>query len=173
MQEEEPEEDAVGIGSTPATPDAISSDDMAVNGSCQSTNEGITAVFGVTAAIIGLVPLLIKSLRYLIYFFINAGLKFSDTLEVQANLIEMNAYNLQMSEYVDDGFDDKKRSTIVKKQLKVANNLKKWANKIAMVFNKSNKKTRDRVDKEDKTKYTVDDLKNDLPADIYNKSVLF
>lgn len=173
VQEEEPETDAIGTGSTPATPDAVASQDIAVNGACQATNEiGVFSGIAIASAAISLVPLMIKYLRHLVYFFINANLKFADNLEVQANLIEMNAYNLQTSEYVNDGIDDKDRAKIVKKQLKVADKLKKWSNKVAMIFNKSNKKARERAKAEEK-KYTADDLRDELPADIYNKSILF
>lgn len=175
VQEEEPEEDAVGAtDSTPATPDAVSSADVAINDkvSANESGIGVGAALFITSLPI-LIPTLINGLRFLIYFFINAGLKFADTLEVQANLIQLNAYSLQTSEYVDDGIEDKDRAVIVKKQLDVANKLKKWSNKIAMIFNKSNKKAKDQATKEMQDKYTAEDLKNDLPADIYNKSVLF
>ena len=182
VQEEEPETDTVTAGpSSPATPDAVASDDIAVNGSCQAANESIigaigtaTAVVGATVAVVKLIPIAINLVRHLVYFFLYSVFKFSDTLDVQAQALEMNAYALQNSEYTDDNdLDDKQKATIARKQLKVADTLKKWSNKIAMAFNKSDKKTRDRVAKEDKTRYTADSLRDELPADIYNKSVLF
>ena len=182
VQEEEPETDTVTAGnSSPATPDAVASDDIAVNGSCQATNESIigtigtvTTVVGATVAVVKLIPIAINLVRHLVYFFLYSVFKFSDTLDVQAQALEMNAYALQNSEYTDDNdLDDKQKATIARKQLKVADTLKKWSNKIAMAFNKSDKKTRDRVAKEDKTRYTADSLRDELPADIYNKSVLF
>jgi hypothetical protein len=99
-------------------------------------------------------------------------LKLSDTLKVQANLIELNAYQLQSASVEDDGIKDKNRAKIVSKQLKIADNLKKLSNKVSLSFNKANKKAKDKI-KEDAKKIKVEDIRDDIPADIYNKSVLF
>ena len=99
-------------------------------------------------------------------------LKISDSLDVQAHFIELNAYNLQTSSSEEDGIDDKKRKKIVDKQMKIADNLKRKANAIALIFNKSNKKANDEIAKDFK-KTTIEDLKDEVPVDIYNKSVLF
>lgn len=197
IQEEEPED---GIEMQDVDPtDGISDAETAVND--DTVNEGIGAavagfgtafaanpvgaiatlpiivkIVGVATITITLWMLLIKVfiplMRNVVYFFMHSGLKVADTLDVQANLIQLNAYDLQTYTYNDDGIPEDKRAKIVQKQLKVVDKLKKWSNKIVIAFNKSDKEGRKKIS-EDNKKLKVDDIRADLPANVYNKSVLF
>lgn len=111
-----------------------------------------------------IVKVLIPKLRNLSYFFIHTRVKISDSLSIQAQLIELNAYNLQY----DDSIDSKKRDKIVAKQLKIADNLKKWSNKFAIDNKKAEKEAKDDIKSDDKTK--IEDIKDNIPG---GEDVLF
>ena len=111
-----------------------------------------------------IIKILIPKLRNLSYFFISTRVKTSDLLALQAYLIEMNAYSVQY----DETMDSEKRDKIVSKQLKVANNLKKWSNKFAIDNKTAEKKAKEAVKKEDKI-INIDDIKDEVP----NNEILF
>lgn len=110
-----------------------------------------------------LVKVLIPKMRNITYFFIHTRVKISDSLAIQAQLIELNAYKVKY----DETMDEEKREKIASKQLKVADSLKKWSNKFAI----DNKKTENEVGKEIKAddKIKVEDIKDNIP----NGDVLF
>lgn len=132
-------------------------------------------VIGTAIALKGakaLIKVIIPFMRNLTYFFASAAANFKGGLLLQAKFIEMNAYQLRSSSVTDDGIDERKRKKIVAKQLKVAEVLKKLGNKFAIDNKKADKKANDLV-KSRAEKVKIDDLKDDIPSDIYNKSVLF
>mgnify|MGYP006872987255 CR=1 FL=1 len=179
VHEEDPESEEADFGfeiDPNGAQDGMSDEGEVVNDYSLTNEVGLTTVVSVTTGVIILYKLLISvfipMLRNITYFLIHSTMKLSDSLAVQAHFIELNAYNLQTSSIEDDGFDDKKRDKIVSKQMKVAENLKKASNKIALIFNKAEKKAKDDIVKDFK-KTKIEDLKDDVPADIYNKSVLF
>lgn len=106
---------------------------------------------------------LIPIVRNCVYFFISSRVKFSDTLAVQAQLIEANAYKLQYS--TDSDLDEDKKKKVVEKQLKIAEKLKKWSNTFAIDSNKAKKEAKKLVADDSKQK-KIDDLKDQLPPDI-------
>ena len=113
---------------------------------------------------------LIPMLRNITYFWYNSKMKLSDSLSVQAQFLEANAYKLQYSTIND--MDDKKRAKVVEKQLKWAEKLKRFSNVFAIDNKTSEKRVKD-LTKEEVKKAKVEDIKDQLPADIYAKSVLF
>lgn len=127
---------------------------------------GIALAGGVLALKSGvyIIKVLIPKLRNLSYFFISSRVKTSDLLALQAYLIEMNAYNVQADETIDNA----KREKIVTKQLKIAEKLKKWSNKFAIDNKKAEKATISAVKAEDKN-INIDDIKDNVP----NNEVLF
>ena len=180
------EEDPQPQLGAPIDPAVDTDSDVAAQGDIVAANAepveegGLATVFGIglgiataAKAITTLIPkVIIPMMRGTVYFLMYSTLKLSDTLKVQANLIELNAYQLQSASIEDDGIKDKNRAKIVSKQLKIADNLKKLSNKVSLSFNKANKKAKDKI-KEDAKKIKVEDIRDDIPADIYNKSVLF
>lgn len=175
VHEEEPEDDEED--QSKVSNDGLTSPNLCINGQC-ATNESLGGILALGFGAISLYKLLLKvfipMMRNTVYFLMYSGLKRADTLEVRANLIELNAYKLQAADITDDGFSPAKRKKIVDKQLKIANKLKKKSDKITLIFNKTEKKAKEEVAKVEKEeKYTVDDIKDDIPADVYNKSVLF
>ena len=127
------------------------------------TNVGIAAAIGLLggAAILKgsvyIVKVLIPKMRNITYFFIHTRVKISDSLSVQAQLVELNAYNVKY----DDNIDPKKRDKIVAKQLKIADNLKKWSNKFAIDNKKAEKGAKDDAKNDDKTK--IEDIQDNSP----------
>ena len=101
-----------------------------------------------------LIKVLIPKLRHLTYFFIHARVKISDDLAIQAQMLEMNAYKLQ---FEDSSIDEDKKKKIVTRQLKTAENLKKWSNKFAIDNKSAEKKTKESEKEEDKKAKTNDD----------------
>lgn len=138
----------------------------------------VAAVVGGIAAGVGLtlkghrylVNSFIPMLRNIVYFFVSVPIKMSDAISIQAQFIEANAYKLQSSTSSD--LSDEKKAKVVKRQLKIASMMSKFANKLA-IDNKKAEKEMKRQAAEDAKKYKIDDFKDELPADIYNKSVLF
>lgn len=107
-----------------------------------------------------IVKVLIPKLRNISFFFIHTRVKIADDLAIQAQLIELNAYNLMYDD--NSSIDADKRKKIAAKQLKKADNLKKWSNKFAIDNKTAEKKTAESVKEEDK-KTTVDEVKNYIP----------
>ena len=108
----------------------------------------VAGVVALSALALSIIPLI----RELIYFFYYTRVSISDFFEIQAELLQLNIYNLENSN--TKTADDKKK--VIKKQQKAIELFKKIANKIAV----DNKQTEVKVDKEisqDK-KYKTDDV---------------
>ena len=116
-----------------------------------------------------LLKVFIPILRSTTYFLINSYVKFGDCLATQAQFIEANAYKLQ---YSTVSMDDEKKAKTVKKQLKIAERLKAFSNKIAIDNKKAEKKAKEMA-KEEAKKVKIEDLEKELPVDIATKSILF
>lgn len=92
-------------------------------------------------AISGLVTkVFIPCIRELVYGFWYTDLKFADYLEIQAELIESNANEIENSTTMDDATKKK----VAEKQRKQAEKLRKWAN----IVNLDKKKTSNSVKKQ-------------------------
>lgn len=112
-----------------------------------------------------LIGYLIPMMRNITYFVLNSVVSFSDSLAVQAQLIEMNAYKLQYST-TSDLSDDKKKK-VVEKQLKIAAKLKSISSKFAIDQKKAKKEAEKMVeeDKKNKKKISEDpDNSDDISA---------
>ena len=119
------------------------------------TGLGIALGGAVLKGSVFIVKVLLPKLRNLSYFFIHSRVKLSDTLAIQAQMIEMNAYNLQYDN--DNNIDEAKRQKSASKQLKVANNLKKWSNKFAIDNKTTEKKVESEIKEENDKKINVND----------------
>ena len=118
---------------------------------------GVAAIPLIIKGAAWLVKVLIPKMRNISYFFIHTRVKISDSLSVQAQLIELNAYKVQY----DDSIDEDKRDKIVKKQLKVADNLKKWSNKFAIDNKKAENEANKNIKADEKIK--IEDIKDNIP----------
>lgn len=99
----------------------------------------LLAIGGIVAglALIAAIPLVIlPMLKDLVFFFYYNKMKLSEFFEVQANLLTMNAYNLESNQTMDQ--DQKEK--IVKKQMTIANNFRKISNKFLVNIKESENK---------------------------------
>ena len=154
---------------------------MPVNGCGDKENnslsEGVAAIALAISAIAAggalgfkivkfLLSVIIPLMRNVTYFLYNVKSTLSESMAIQAQFIEMNAYKLQYS--TTSELDDKQKAKTVAKQLKIAEKLKKFSNKIALDHKKAAKDSIKMV-ADDSKKMTINDIKNELPANIYTK----
>ena len=142
-----------------------------------NANESIVTVItavGVGAVVVykTLVKVIIPMMRVITYNLLSSKAKLSDSLSVQAQFIEMNALKLQNSTSYDDGLDNDTRKKAIDRQLKIASKMKTLSNKIAIDSKTSQKKAKEMVEAE-KKKFKIEEFKDQVPSDVYNKSVLF
>ena len=167
---------ALASGQVPAAgtepsnePDVEPTPTMPINGAAdvsedQTVEEGVLRAIatGVKWAITApfkvvswLIKVIIPMMRNITYFCISSVVGLSDALYVQAQLIEINAYELQYSSSSD--LDDDKKKKVIEKQLKVASKLKAIASKFAINDKKAKKEAEKMAADEDK-KNTIDDV---------------
>lgn len=125
------------------------------------------SVLGAAALSLGLkgfkylLKFIIPMIRNITYWCINSRVTLSDSLAIQAQLIEANAYKLQYS--TNSGLTEEKKNKVVQKQLKIAEKLKAWANKLAINDKKATVQAQKDID-QDKDQLKKDDI--DVPNDI-------
>lgn len=113
-------------------------------------------------ALIGIILNIIPILRELIFFFYYSRVKMSDYFEVQADLLQMNAYNVESNTAIDK--EDKKK--IVKKQMKIVDTFRKIANAIGIDNKSSEVKATKEISKTSNEKYKYTDLNDSLPDSV-------
>lgn len=129
-------------------------------------NEGaiVAGIAGSIGAAVVLVLAIIPILRELVFLFYHIRMRVSDFFDIQADLLQMNAYNLQQREDIDN---EKKEKT-VSKQLKIVELFRKIANKISFTTKKAEvNATKEIIDDSKKTKI------NDLDVETPSVSALF
>lgn len=116
----------------------------------------------IAGTVIGIVVIMniIPILRELVFLLYYTRTKISDFFEIQADLIQMNAYNVEANSTIDAT----ERKEIAKKQMEIADNFRKIANKVQIDAKQSD--VRASVDIEaNKKKYKVDEVINDMDDD--------
>ena len=109
-------------------------------------------------AIIGILLNIIPIMRELIFFFYYSRVRVSDYFDIQSDLLQMNAYNLESNESIDK----QKRVVIVKKQFKIVDLFRKISRTISI----SNKECEVKSSKElseDNRKYKSDEMYDSIP----------
>ena len=96
---------------------------------------------------------IVNLIRNCVYSFYYSRLKFADFLEVQADLIEANANDLRFS--TTTTLSDEERGKTLKKQYKVVEKLRKWANVFAIDSKKTSNEVNKAISSEDKKKKTI------------------
>jgi hypothetical protein len=139
---------------------------------------GIKGLAGIAAGVLSIPALVIKVvipfLRSITYYLYHTKAKLSDTLDVQSQFLQANAYKLQnsMSDPLNPVEDRKQLEKTITKQLKFADKLKSWSNKLAIKDKKAEKAAKN-MEKEDSRKMKMSDFGDNLPADIGLKYALF
>ena len=119
---------------------------------------GITAI---AAVVVGILLVIIPLLREIVFFFYYARMRVSEFFDVQADLLQMNAYNLENAESADE--DAKER--IVSKQYKIVELFRKIANKISFTNKKAEVDTTKEIENDSK-KIKLGDLGDDVPDSV-------
>lgn len=110
-------------------------------------------------AMAGLLLNIIPILRELIFFFYYSRTRVSDYFDIQADLLQMNAYNVQNSETMKKA----DREKIAKKQMKIVELFRKMSNKIAVEVKQNEAKATKDVIEVNKEKTKTSDLVDSIP----------
>lgn len=117
----------------------------------------IGGVVGVIAIITHIIPIL----REMVFFFYYTRMRVSDFFDIQADLLQMNAYNLENNDTKSE--DEKER--IVSKQLKIVELFRKAANKISFTGKKAEVDSTKEITASSK-KMKLNDITDELPDSV-------
>lgn len=124
---------------------------------------GIYGGIGIGAAVVGLAGLLfciIPIIRELIFLFYYNRVRVSDFFEVQADLLQVNAYNVENNRL---DLTKEERKNISAKQMKTAEKFRKISRAIAVETSNAESKATKEVKNEDNKKYKASDIMEELP----------
>ena len=122
-----------------------------------TTFAAIGGVVGVIAIITHIIPIL----REMVFFFYYTRMRVSDFFDIQADLLQMNAYNLENNDTKSE--DEKER--IVSKQLKIVELFRKAANKISFTGKKAEVDSTKEITASSK-KMKLNDIADELPDSV-------
>lgn len=114
-----------------------------------------TALFGITAILFCIIPIL----RELIFLFYYTRVRISEYFETQANLLQMNAYNVEQNRM---DLTKEQKKNISKKQIKIAERMRTISKKFAVEMKESEVKASKDIASENK-KQKIDDVVDELP----------
>ena len=124
----------------------------------KSINEGFgTGVVGVVRGLTFILKCFIPIIRTVVYYIYSTKQNIYDYFTVQAQMLEMNAYNLQQN----NDIDEERKKKAYDKQMKIAAKFRTIANKFAIEDSVATKKAKEMESKEDE-KYDADDLAGDV-----------
>lgn len=115
---------------------------------------------GVTSLLL-ILSCIIPILRELVYMFFYTRMRVSDFFDIQADLLQMNAFNVKDSDKIDT--EDKDR--IVAKQLKIVELFRKISNKISFTAKKAELDAERDITANSK-KMKLDDVSEELPDSV-------
>lgn len=125
--------------------------------------KGLLGTVGVTAltasGIVAIAMTIIPLIREIIYFFYYYRMRMSDYLELQGQLLEMNAYSIELS----NSDDPEKNKRIADRQHEIAKRFDKTAKFIAVKIKGTENKAKSESKKEEKMKYKADDIIEQMP----------
>lgn len=116
----------------------------------------VVDAFAAGTAIVLILKMIVPMLRELVFFFFHAGQSISDYFAVQADLLEVNANNIQYKENMPDVDKEK----IFDRQTSIAGRFRKISNTFAVKMNKAEKDAMKNISYE-KKKYKIDELQPD------------
>lgn len=120
---------------------------------------GVSVVAGAIVGL-GIIMNIIPLMRELIYYYYYNRVRFSDYLSVQADLLQINAYNLEANRV---GKSAEERKRIAKRQMKVVESLRKVSNVIAVDAAGAEKKATVDIVRDSKKKYKASDVFDSMP----------
>ena len=113
-------------------------------------------------SLIGIILNIIPIMRELIFFFYYSRVRISDYFEIQAELLQMNAYNIDSNTAIDK--EEKKK--IVKKQMKIVDFFRKISNTIGIDNKSAEVKATKDLTKSSKEKYKYKEVSDTLPDSV-------
>jgi len=116
----------------------------------------VAAVVGVAGLLFCIIPII----RELIFLFFYYRVKISDFFEVQADLLQVNSYNVQNNRL---DLTKEERKKISAKQMKVADDFRKISRKIAVDGSQAEKSASKDIKAEDNKKYKASEIMDELP----------
>lgn len=119
---------------------------------------GAMTASGAVAATV-LVLTIIPLMRELIYFFYYTRVRLADYADTQSQLIQMNAFALENNPRLPK----EKKDTIFKKQMKISDALKKFANFITISNKKAENQSFSLINSENR-RYKFSEISDDVPA---------
>lgn len=137
--------------------DGLSDDTVVIHDRDDVTTESVGAILGTVVAVATILPivlsLIIPILRDLTYYWFFLSQKVSDFFATQADLLEMNAYQMQ----VGSDRPDSEKKKIYDKQMKIVAKFRTISNKWAIDSNNAQKKA-DKLASDEARKYATSDL---------------
>ena len=109
---------------------------------------------GIAIGLIGVILVLIPVLRELIFLFYYMRMRVSDFFDIQADLLQMNAYSIEANTTLDK--DEQKK--IMAKQLKYVDRFRKISNTFSIDVKKAEASSDKEKKSEDDTKMLIDDI---------------
>lgn len=128
------------------------------------------AAVAAAVGVVGLLFCIIPIIRELIFLFFYYRVRISEFFDVQADLLQVNAYNVENNRL---DLTSAERKNISKKQLKVAEDFRKIAKKIAVDGNQAEKSASKDIKAENEKKYKASDIMDELPDSAASSSSLF
>lgn len=130
---------------------------------------GVSVVGGAILGI-GIVMNIIPIMRELIYYYYYNRVRVSDYLSIQADLLQINAYNLEHNRV---GQSAEERKKIAKRQMKIVEGMRKVSNAIAVDSVSAEKQATKDIVKDSKTKYKARDVMDAMPDSANNGESIF
>lgn len=118
---------------------------------------GVVAIGAAVLLILNIIPIL----REMVFFFYYTRMRVSDFFDIQADLLQMNAYNVENNSTAND----EQKERIVSKQLKIVELFRKMANKISFTGKKAEVETTKEITNTDK-KMKLNDVTKELPDSV-------
>lgn len=113
------------------------------------------ALFGISTLLFCIVPII----RELIFLFFYTTVRISDFFEIQADMLQMNSYNVQHNR---PDLSKEEKEKISTKQMKIADKMRDISKKISIDVKTSENNTIKEMTKQNR-KYKVDDVMEELP----------
>lgn len=122
---------------------------------------GAAIVGGIAIGVIGSILVLIPVLRELIFLFYYNRMKVSDFFDIQADLLQMNAYSIEANSTLSKDEQQK----VMAKQLKYVDAFRKISNKFAIDMKKAEVSSDKEKRNDDENKMLISDIEDELETD--------
>lgn len=155
-----------GVIAEVASKKSIAVDKKAFLGFYMGGAAAVASVIGLAGLLFCIIPII----RELIFLFFYYRVRISEFFDVQADLLQVNAYNVQNNRL---DLTAQERKNISNKQMKVADDFRKISKKIAVDGAQAEKSASKDIKYEDSKKYKAEEIMDELPDSAASSSSLF